>query len=285
MAITYDQLANFLADESPYSMASDVIIEAGFTDLTQTVTQVATPTTIPFDGRWQWRHARPWKNEPTRPGRPDRPRKVRTYKIAKALLVPYTYTRKLPSTFGGSTLSSAAGSLSVGFGGPSEVRITIQAHLLIGYTGEQTSATSGSAAGAGQGYPELAQLIRDATPGANPAASPLPSLTATSTNISTLSGPSEDRRLEIAETWLTNVSAKKAALGQCELESNSDLEMDLIQEQQCLYWGFPVADSGGALWLRYFQVTKAVRAEYQITVKGTTSTEQVLIGVTGAGDM
>jgi hypothetical protein len=295
--MSYTTFGDYLGRQSPYSQPGDVTFDAGYENISLGLTKVATPADVPFDHLWTWRHDRPWENEPNRPGRPTVPWKVQSYQIVKAMLVPYTYKRYLMSTFGGTTETDhptiPGTQVVTPYPGPGRVAINIKGHLLIGYTATgfepTTPVVPPATSGAGPGdYTRLGEFIKNQTPH-----------TTAPTLLGDLSVPNpattpQSRFLETAVTWLSNVSADGAAATPptCELESNSDMEMDLIQEQQCLYWGFPLAlDSGGGNWLRNFQVTKAFRATYEFTAPHPTtgvSTDwrgDVLVGVTGAGDM
>jgi hypothetical protein len=287
--MTYSEFGRHVGDESPYAVPEDVTFAPGFNDPTTGVTRIVGSAGNPLGVQWDFRHARsttpgdpPWEPEPEQPDRLRRPLKLRNYTIVKAMLVPYTYHRRLPSNFGGFIDPSPTSNDEFTFPGNVMVGITIKAHLLVGYTESRLRADLAPPQPQDEegddGYSLFGQFIKAQTP--------------FSSNPSLLAVSGDRNVLETAVSWLTDISSSKFKLGLCELESNSDMEMDLIQEQQCLYWDFPLVDVNDVRWMRNFQVTKAIRATYRFPTPAPGDPERqvagegdVLVAITGAGDM
>lgn len=295
MAMTYDEFGEFIGDESPYARKPDAHFTAGFTDA-----QIETS----LDLYWDFRHGPPWG---ATPGDPEKALKVQNYNIVKAIMIPYSYNRILHSTFGG-TLVDGATTTSVSEG--ASVSLVVKTHLLIGYTravvaqNEETPRPRIEPI-ASTTYGALGQYIKAQTPSPNE-----PEL---------LAVDGQRDVLEIAISWLASLSAKKNVAGEDRLISTSDNEMDLIQEQQCLYWDFPLnlpstgpgplnyalTPAGvhttdkvpppppfGVNWLRNFQVTKGIRASYKFIGPSPEDDDvnvvyraDILVGFAGGGGM
>jgi hypothetical protein len=286
--LSYEELGHYLSGQDPYSAAEAVSFADGFDDPSSgSSTVIAGDAAHPLNLYWDFRHRRPfWIGEP---GRPHKPLKVENYKIAKAMVIPYTYTRGFNLVEGGLVKQQSGG--KVDLVGGDRVEIKMVAHLLIGYvslgpgvtaaTGTAAPSASGSARTdkSGDSYDRLGRFIRAETPfGSAPRLTVDPEVP-------------DETGLEIALTWLADFSAAAD-----QIASSSDNEMDLSQEQQCHYWDFPKPHLPGTVpppttptWMRNYQITKAIRATYEIDEPGSDGQPRpvkgtILIGYAGAGD-
>jgi len=271
---------------------------------------------------WDFRHAFPWDHDP---GDPTRALKVQNYQMTKAILVPYTYNRKIESTWGGvySDTDLTPGAGTTGPTGDVEpipprdfVFLKVQAHVIIGYTVQTPDPNFH--------FPEIVTPVAPSTPyealGAFIRTHTPNSAIATAL---VLDADTEHRRtLEIGDSWLADLSAFDARAGGPRLKSTSDNEMDVLQEQQCFYWDFdldiatsgdppfgtvfgsflpgveypppPPLNPGGESWLRNWQVTKGIRAVYHASLPVDPDDPrgpqrivrgEILVGFSGGGGM
>lgn len=310
--LTYNDFGTFIGDENPYAQPDTGLVPANPGD---NVAALPVGFTIPGPGGttvrnpvsyvWDFRHAFPFDKEP---GDQYRALKVQNYRIVKAILIPYSYNRHIESRNGGRILGGGA---PVVIPPGRIVSLVVTAHLLIGYTPlvsvPARALPGGAAAAPGlPPYEALGLFIRDQTP--------------TGVNPNLLADPTDRATLEVGVSWLSGLSAFSARGGGPRLKSTSDNEMDLIQEQQCLNWDFeadaPVGGpapfgqifGAGAIpaplnpqyppappavfpWLRNWQVSKAIRTLYDVTVPISaafptgTARGEILVGFTGGGGM
>lgn len=298
-ALTYSAFGELIGNESPYDRKNSVEFVPGFAN-----TEMHGTDANPLSLQWDFRHKAPWSQEP---GAPKKPIKVQNYPIVKAMLIPYFYKRRLLSGHGGTaSLGSTTQTIAPG----SEVALKIETHLLVGYTQAvvptDQEITRPPAETGTTTYASLGKFIKAETPkGADP---------------ELLADPARRSLLELAVTWLADLSAQKFGAGEDRLISTSDEEMDLIQEQQCLNWDFPLDLAAGSStpspnqgltpagtlvsaevpppppfgsnWMRNFQVTKAIRATYEVMAPDPNNPSvdikfrgDVLVGFSGGGGM
>jgi len=306
VALNYDDFGNFIGSETPYAQPHNVSIPPPDNANIAVLPNLSVPPPVGPIIRdhttyvWDFRHAFPWDHDL---GDVTRALKVQNYRIVKAILVPYTYDRKIESTWGG-VYSDTDLAPDTGSTGPSGavhsiparnyVFLKVNAHLLIGYTAlgppttEYPRSSSVQPAASPTPYQALGEFIRLQTP-----------QLANLTNLVLDAEEGNRTTLEIGESWLAKIGARSAATGGPRLKSTSDNEMDVLQEQQCFYWDFdldivsggpspwgtvfgsgampapptpykypppPPLNSDGYSWLRNWQVTKGIRAVYHAQI-------------------
>jgi hypothetical protein len=264
--MNYSQLGDYLAKQNPYS--GEIRFRADLDDPASGV--IIRPNLSLY---WDFRE--PQSQQRGEPGRPGKLIKVANYPIVKAIVVPFDYTRLIPSDQHEPTPIPMKANLLIGYGPPlpQPDSPTLLPRVA------RTEPTDDQAP-----YPRLARFIRAQNPFS--AETYLEMLPPT---------PDEPDRPEktglvTAVTWLADRSVARRNLA-----SSSDFEMDLCQEQQCLYWDFPqplpertVGPSGENFWMCNYQVTKAFRFRYFYNEQ-TENGEIVKVGhkyisVTGSGD-